>query len=230
MDFLKKIKNMNFDKTGFNENILHNTYMLYFISILSFGNFFIEMIEEDMYFISVYIIIGFLTSFFNKNMIIILSISLIFANILKYGRESTVEGFDEEEPNDVEKVLGIDDPTDEDGVIDEIVGEKKDKDKKDNKDKKDKKDKKEKQEKQEKQENNSDDQSDEEEDIKKSKKKKTKEEFSEKELKNMEYKESKKLLENQNLLLKNMKEYKPFLDTIQGLAKNVSGFVKKDDE
>ena len=69
MDFLKKIKNINFEKTSFRENILHNTYMLYFISLLSFGNFFVEMMKGDMYFVAVYIIIGFLTSFFNKNIL-----------------------------------------------------------------------------------------------------------------------------------------------------------------
>jgi len=100
--------------------------------------------------------------------------------------------------------------------------------------KKEKKEKKEKKDKKKKKDADSDDESDEEsdddEEDNKKKKKKTKEKFTEQELKNMEYKESEKLLENQNLLLKNMKEYKPFLDTIQGLAKNVSGFVKKDSE
>jgi hypothetical protein len=46
----------------------------------------------------------------------------------------------------------------------------------------------------------------------------------------MDYEKTEKLLKNQNQILKNMKEYKPFLDTIQGLAKNISGFVKDDSE
>ena len=68
MDFLKKI-NLNFEKTKWNEKILHNTYVLYFIAFLSFGKFFFEMMTGDMYYVSVYIIIAFLLSFFNKNMI-----------------------------------------------------------------------------------------------------------------------------------------------------------------
>lgn len=224
MDILKKIKT-GF-KTGFSENILHNTYTLYLIAFISFGNFFMEMMSGNMYFISVYIIIGFLTSFFNKNMIIILFMSLIFANILTYGRSSTVEGFDgeDEEKSDLDKALGTED-TKDDGVIDKIVGDEK-KEKKDKKEKKEKKDKKDKKD----EDSDEDEESDDEEDKKEKKKKKTKEKFTEQELKHMEYKESEKLLENQNLLLKNMKEYKPFLETIQGIAKNVSGFVKKDSE
>jgi len=239
MDFLKKIKNLNFEKTDVNKNILHNTYFLYFISFLSFGKFFFEMMTGDMYYVSVYIIIAFLITFFNKNMIVILSLSLIFANILKYGRASTYEGFDDDhennnEENEVDKALGMDDESQDDGVIDKMMEEKDSK----KKEKSKKTNKKEETERQIEsyEENDDDDGENEDEDEdkpekKKTKKtKKTKEKFTEKELKNMEYKESEKLLENQKLLLKNMKEYKPFLDTIQGLAKNVSGFVKNDSE
>jgi hypothetical protein len=40
--------------------------------------------------------------------------------------------------------------------------------------------------------------------------------------------ESEKLLENQRLLLKNMKEFKPFFETLQGLAGNFSGDKSKN--
>jgi hypothetical protein len=235
MDFLKKLKNFNFEKnfekTDFDKNILHNTYVLYFISFLSFGKFFFEMITGDMYYVTVYIIIAFLLSFFNKNMIVILTLSLIFANILKYGRASTIEGFDENhlsnddnddhnEENEVDKALGVDhDSNNDDGVIDKIVGE-------DSKKKKEKV-KKEKKEKKEKKHNKSDEdvsEDENEENEENEEKKKSKKHHDD------EYEESEKLLKNQELLLKNMREYKPFLDTIQGLAKNVSGFVKKDSE
>jgi hypothetical protein len=190
------------------------------------------MITGDMYYVTVYIIIAFLLSFFNKNMIVILTLSLIFANILKYGRASTIEGFDENhlsnddnddhnEENEVDKALGVDhDSNNDDGVIDKIVGE-------DSKKKKEKV-KKEKKEKKEKKHNKSDeDVSEDENDENEEKEEKKK---SKKHHHDDEYEESEKLLKNQELLLKNMKEYKPFLDTIQGLAKNVSGFVKKDSE
>lgn len=229
MDFLKKMKNFNFEKTDFNKNILHNTYVLYFISFLSFGKLFFEMMTGDMYYVTVYIIIAFLLSFFNKNMIVILSLSLIFANILKYGAASTIEGFNENdmskedsddgaEVNEVDKALGIDSNTvDDTGVIDKIIGEDS---------KKKKKDKVKKEKKQDKLDSDDEDDSDEEEDEVEEKEKKK----SKKHHHDDEDDENEKLLKNQELLLKNMKEYKPFLDTIQGLAKNVSGFVKKDSE
>ena len=214
MDFLKKIKNFNFEKTGFNEKLLHNTYILYFIAFLSFGKFFFELMIGDMYYVTVYIIIAFLLSFFNKNMIVILFFSLVFANILKYGRVSTIEGFDDEdasdELNEVDKALGIEDKNEDEGVIDEILGE--DDTEKEKKKKKEKKN------------HESDDESE----VEKKKKKKNKHEEDHEH--DDELDKNEQLLKNQELLLKNMKEYKPFLDTIQGLAKNVSGFVKKDSE
>jgi len=234
MDFLKKMKNFNFEKTDFNKNILHNTYVLYFISFLSFGKLFFEMMTGDMYYVTVYIIIAFLLSFFNKNMIVILSLSLIFANILKYGAASTIEGLNEnhmskedsdngDEVNEVDKALGIDsDSIDDTGVIDKIIGEDSKKKKKD-KVKKEKKEKK-----QDKSDSDDEDDSDEEDEAEKKEKKKSKKHHHEDD--DDEDDENEKLLKNQELLLKNMKEYKPFLDTIQGLAKNVSGFVKKDSE
>ena len=227
MDFLKK---KAFHQ---NENILHNKYILYFIFILSFGNFFIEMMNGDMYFVTIYIIIGFLTSFFNKNMIVILSISVIFANILKYGRASTLEGFDGEK-NEVDKAL-TNDTSNEGNAIDKLVdGTEKEKDKDDDDDEekegkhKEKKHK-EKKEKKEKKKHESDSESDSDSDDegKKKKKKKTKDGFTDKELKNMDYEQTDQLLENQKIFLKNMKQYKPFLDTMQGIAKSMSGFVKE---
>lgn len=215
MDFLKKIKNFNFEKTGFNGKLLHNTYILYFIAFLSFGKFFFELMIGNMYYVTVYIIIAFLLSFFNKNMIVILFFSLVFANILKYGGASTIEGFDDEdesrEKNEVDKALGVEDKNEDEGIIDNIVGED------DNKKKKEKK--------KEKKTTNHDSDDVNEVEKKKNKQKKRHDDDDDDELDNNE-----KLLKNQELLLKNMKEYKPFLETIQGLAKNVSGFVKKDPE
>jgi hypothetical protein len=218
MDFLKKLKNLNFEKTKWNEKLLHNTYVLYFMAFLSFGKFFFEMMTGNMYYVAVYMIIAFLLSFFNKNMIVILFFSLIFANILKYGNEFTIdEGFENDEPNEVDKALGIENKIDDEGIMDEILEEDKEKEKE--KKEKKKKEKKEKKEKDEESDLESDDESEIEE-KKKSKKKRHQD----------DYEESEKLLKNQELLLQNMREYKPFLDTIQGLAKNMSGLVKKDSE
>lgn len=209
----------NFNKSEVNKNILYNKYLLYFIFIISFGNFFIELMKNNMYFVVIYIIIGLLTSFFNKNMIVILSMAVIFANILNYGNMSTVEGYedehedehegyeDEDEDNEVDKALGTK-STDDDGIIDELVDQ-------EIKKKKNKKKK-----------NNDDDSDIDEKDTKS--KKKNKEgltEFNEQKVLDMNYEKAEKLLDKQKDILRNLNQYKPFLETIQGIAKN-SGLSK----
>jgi hypothetical protein len=201
----------NFLKMNSNINILNNKFILYFIFFISFGNFIIEMMNNDMYFVSVYILIGFLTSFFNKNMIIILSLSAIFANILKYGRASAIEGFEdgeeeveEEENNQNPIAKELADKKPDGNVIDKIVGPTKDQNKK--KKKYSKKDV---------SNNESDDEYDSDDENDKQKKKTYD-----------DYKTSEKLLDNQKLLLQNMKEYKPLLDTIQNLTNTIPGLSK----
>ena len=169
MNIQKMLKN---NKMNFNKNILHNKYLLYAIFFISVGNFFIELMKGNMYFVAVYILIGLLTSFFNKNMIVVLSLAAIFTNILNYGRATTYEGFDGDDSDDteIEKILETD--TSRDGeIIDEIVDGKKSKPK------------------------NNDSESEDEEDviIKKEKKKNG----LNKDTNNMDYEKTEKLLENQ---------------------------------
>ena len=114
-------------------------------------------------------------------MIVVLLMSAIFANILKYGAQS-VEGFD-----------GEMDASSND--LSEDMTESTDKKKTGKKSSEDKEN--------------------------------TKESYTDRDLDSMKYKESEKMLENQNLLLKNMKDFKPFLDTIQGFTK---GFSKSNTE
>jgi hypothetical protein len=168
----KKFTNnkMDYYKQNFNKNFLYNKYVLYFIFFFSFGNFFIEMMKGDMFFVCMYILIGFLTSFFNKNMIIILSISVIFANILKYGRASTMEGLE----NNSSPSSNVDDAshnqvTDQDTPISKKEGLK---------------------------------------------------EMTDQEMLDMNYMKAEKLMSKQEDILQKLNEYKPFLDTMQGIAKN----------
>jgi len=179
--------NLSIDGSGF----LYNKALLYFIFAISFGNFMLEMIAGNSYFIIVYLLIGFLTTFFNKNMIVVLLMSTIFANILKYGAQS-VEGFDGEDDGgenyDGENDDGENDDGENDGQYDESSNYLTNHKKKDVKNKKED----------------------------------TKESYTDRELDNIKYKESEKMIENQNLLLKNMKDFKPFLDTIQGITKSFS--------
>jgi hypothetical protein len=94
----KKAKNIL--DTRLNNSWLHNTYVLYFIFIIALGYAYSLMVSSDWYFLSVFVILGFLTSFFSKNIVVILCIALGATNILKYGIKKTMEGFDNEYDNE----------------------------------------------------------------------------------------------------------------------------------
>ncbi len=77
-----------------NNAILHNRVILYFIFLVSLGNFFYLTVERDITSIVIFLLVGFLTSFFSKNMLIILFIALITSSILKHGVGVRHEGLE----------------------------------------------------------------------------------------------------------------------------------------
>lgn len=89
--------------------ILHNRVLLYFIFLLSLGNLFYLLVERDITTIVIFLIIGFLTSFFSKNMLIVLFVAIATANILKYGASIRHEGLENMvEEGDKDEVEGGD--------------------------------------------------------------------------------------------------------------------------
>lgn len=85
-----------------NNPIIHNRYILYFIFFISLADLFYLSVERDFISIAIFILIGVLTSFFDKNMLVILFIALTLTNILKYGKAIRHEGFeDADESNEV---------------------------------------------------------------------------------------------------------------------------------
>jgi hypothetical protein len=99
---LRKAKNIL--DSRLNNTWLHNVYVLYFIFIIALGYAYYLMISSDWYYLTVLVIIGYLTTFFSRNIIVILCIALATTNILKFGIKATMEGFDSE---DDEKKEGI---------------------------------------------------------------------------------------------------------------------------
>ena len=79
-----------------NHAILHNIYILYFIFVIAFADFLYLVYSGDYYSATIFVLVGFLTYFFSKNMIVILFIALAITNIIKCGRCSE-EGFENEE-------------------------------------------------------------------------------------------------------------------------------------
>jgi hypothetical protein len=85
-------------KYNFNP-ILHNRVILYFFFAIALFDLLYFLNNKDMFSFSALILIGILTSFFNKNMTVILFVAIIFTHILKYGR-SSFEGLDNMDPKD----------------------------------------------------------------------------------------------------------------------------------
>ena len=67
------------------KSLMYNRWVLYFIFTLSFGNIIYLGSSGDFTNITIFALIGFLTTFFSKNMVAILSIALVFSSIIKYG-------------------------------------------------------------------------------------------------------------------------------------------------
>ena len=164
--------------------ILHNRFFLYFIFLIALFDFLYLGYTNDFDTLSIFILVGLLTAFFSKNMIVILSTAVIVANVLKWS------GY-----NDSFIKEGLENKDDEE--------EDEEDDEKDEKDEKDA----------------------EKED---SPKKKIKEDFGQDE--NVVYtsvedqkvtEEDKMILAHENLL-KKMNKYKPLLDTLSGLTKNIA--------
>jgi hypothetical protein len=87
MNSIKKTLSKNFkfpNSTNIN-SILHNKYVLYVFVFMAVIDLMYFASSGDMRSFFTLIIIGFLTSFFNKNMIVILFLALVFTHILKYG-------------------------------------------------------------------------------------------------------------------------------------------------
>lgn len=67
------------------QKLLHNRYVLYTVFLLSLINVLYFGYIEDMSSVTTFVLIGLLTSFFSKNMILILAAAIVFTNVLKMG-------------------------------------------------------------------------------------------------------------------------------------------------
>lgn len=102
-NIMKNLKNNRiFDAK--NNAIIHNRFILYFIFFIALADLYYLTVAGDFFSVSIFILIGFLTSFFSKNMMIILFIALTVTNILKYGTKIRhSEGFEQNSDEDANK-------------------------------------------------------------------------------------------------------------------------------
>ena len=74
---------------------IHNRKLLYFLFIVALTDFLYLVYTNDMTSVALFILVFILTMFFTKNMLIIIFVSFISTNVIKYGLINEYqEGFD----------------------------------------------------------------------------------------------------------------------------------------
>ena len=83
--WVDKIKQIipKFVRKGYNVNILHNSIILYFILLISIINLISYGLMGNYHVPTFFFLIGIITSYFSKNMTVILTVSLICSNLMK---------------------------------------------------------------------------------------------------------------------------------------------------
>lgn len=89
--------------------ILKNRAVLYFLLLLAIIDSVVFATKGDNMSIVVLLLVGFLTTFFSKNMIVVLAIALCATHLFKYGIKNAMEGFKEGADGD-----------DEDNIMDDM--------------------------------------------------------------------------------------------------------------
>ena len=88
---------------------LYSRWVLYFLFVLAIGNIYYLLVHYDYFTLTAFILVAFLTTFFSKNMVVILCISLVISTILKSVR--LTEGLSSSEQatfnNVLEQLSGI---------------------------------------------------------------------------------------------------------------------------
>jgi len=109
--------------------ILYNKWVLYFIFVVGIYDIIHFYQRGNTMAVAIFFIVGFLTSFFSKNMIVVIVSAIAVSHIVAYGNKMS-EGFEEgEEEEEEEEGFGIEEDEKEDEKEDST--EKEDSEKKD---------------------------------------------------------------------------------------------------
>jgi len=86
-------------KLSYNINpILYNRVVLYFLALLALGDIVYFLSRNDITSLAVLVLVAMLTTFFSKNMVVVLVIALCITHVFKYGAASYVsEGMENHE-------------------------------------------------------------------------------------------------------------------------------------
>jgi hypothetical protein len=67
--------------------ILHNRYVLYFVLFLALSDLLFLAMGSEFISVAVFILSGFVTTFFSRNMMVVMCVAMVVTNILKYGTD-----------------------------------------------------------------------------------------------------------------------------------------------
>lgn len=89
------------------KGIIYNKYVLYIVFFIALINLHTYAVKQDYVYCILFILIGFITAFFNKNMTVILVIAMIFAtifNAILKGKPLHLEGFKQDVEDDMNEL------------------------------------------------------------------------------------------------------------------------------
>lgn len=209
-------KNININVNIPNHNfITHNVFVLYFLLFISLIYLLVLIIQKNFTSISIFILTGFLTSFFSHNMIIIFLTSLIFTIIHQYIKIycKSINGFEGFEG--FEGVEGVDDEATDENIENENENENEEDEEEEGKEEDKELEKRENGEKAENMENKQD----------------TNDSDNVNELEKIQ-EQTKILLDTHNELIKNIESLKPYLkeanDSTKSLSKIMNGSLTEN--
>ena len=106
--------------------ILSNKYFLWAVLAFALLNLLYMAIGGDYMSIVAFVLVGFLTSFFSKNMVVILLVAIVVGNVVRFGARSLREGMKEGEDGEEEEKEGMEDEEEKEkeGMEDEEEKEK----------------------------------------------------------------------------------------------------------
>ena len=83
--------------------ILYNRFVMYLILVLAIADLLFLAVGGELMLVATFLIVGFVTSFFSKNMIVIMTIAMVIVNIIRFGTGQKFEGLENEKPSEEEE-------------------------------------------------------------------------------------------------------------------------------
>jgi len=101
--------------------LLHNCYVMYFVLFLAVSDLLVLSVGREYVFILIFLLVGYLTSFFSKNMMVILVVAIVATNVLRSGsRISVSEGLENAEEEDEKPVEGLENAEEEEKPVESL--------------------------------------------------------------------------------------------------------------